>query len=462
MRYSKSLLLVSTCGLVFLGCAHKSGADLDKFSQNYYTQQHQKADALSKELIAKDKKQRDASLWNLENGVNAFMAGNYKDSLNTLDKANKTFDTNWKNMEKGLAKVGAATFGSATNVPYEGHMYEWTLTNYYMALDYAFMDKFNEARVEFNRTVDRQRRIKEAYAKQIAKVNAEMEKAKKKDGNKAQGMEKSMKGLDQELSKRYSSLEQFKAYDGFINPMVSYVAGLFYSTNGDSKGIDDLKEAYGISQIPLLAQDIKHFENHDPKKMTWVIVEDGMQPTLEEFKITEFNFALPLLKPGKDFHKTFQISASGKAENLAVLSHFNAVVQKEYQTTLPAIKARAITSAILKTGAEAGLVGGGAAVGGSAGLAMQATGAGLAMLNKATTAADIRSSNVFPNTVYAGRVDSGTDFSLVIDGASTPFKFVTCAGKSAPSANQVCSDANNIIFVRTFPVANTIKVLTLK
>ncbi|CAM2856818.1 lipoprotein [Helicobacter felis] len=221
MRYSKSLLLVSTCGLVFLGCAHKSGADLDKFSQNYYTQQHQKADALSKELIAKDKKQRDASLWNLENGVNAFMAGNYKDSLNTLDKANKTFDTNWKNMEKGLAKVGAATFGSATNVPYEGHMYEWTLTNYYMALDYAFMDKFNEARVEFNRTVDRQRRIKEAYAKQIAKVNAEMEKAKKKDGNKAQGMEKSMKGLDQELSKRYSSLEQFKAYDGFINVLTN-------------------------------------------------------------------------------------------------------------------------------------------------------------------------------------------------------------------------------------------------
>ncbi|CCF79945.1 conserved hypothetical protein with DUF394 domain [Helicobacter bizzozeronii CCUG 35545] len=103
-----------------------------------------------------------------------------------LGKADKVFDTNYKNLEKTLSKVGGATFGNETNKIYEGHMYEWALTNYYKALDYAMLGNMKDARVEFNRTIERQRRLKEFYSKAIQKAHAQMEEeAKEKKSGQA-------------------------------------------------------------------------------------------------------------------------------------------------------------------------------------------------------------------------------------------------------------------------------------
>ncbi|WP_163535165.1 hypothetical protein [Helicobacter suis] len=460
-------------GFVFFGCAHvENRAQLAQFSTAYYATQHAQADKMSKDFISKDKKNRDTPLWNLENGVNAFMMGNYQASVNTLDLANKTFDTNYQNMEKGIAKAGAATYGSAANIPYEGHMYEWTLTNYYMALDYMFLNKKQDARVEFNRTIERQRRIKDAYRKEIAKAQEQAKKAKSKNGNKFAKLLAGTNQMDAELKQTYSNLEKFKAYDGFINPMVSYVSGLFFCSNKDAKGLDDLKEAYGVSKNPVVAQDIKNFVYGSKEKFTWVIVEDGKQPTLKEYKIDAINLALPLLVPGQDFHKSFQLVVENKAENLSVLSNFGAIVGKEYQTTLPAIKARAITSAILKTGTEKGLEAAGQYAGGYGGLAASIGGTVMHAANKASTAADTRSSNIFPNIVYIGRIKNSeaNNFALNVDNSPSlhaTFHMIACDAEHGASLahgakdHQVCINTNNIIFVRSLPSSLNVKVLSL-
>ncbi|TSA81175.1 hypothetical protein [Helicobacter mehlei] len=457
-------ILVS--GLVFLGCAHtESRAQLAQFQQAYYAKQNPQADKLSKKFIDQDKKQKDAPLWELQNGVNAFMMGSYKPSLEMLDKADKVFDTNYKNLEKTLSKVGGATFGNETNKPYEGHMYEWALTNYYKALDYALLGNMQEARVEFNRTIERQRRLKEFYSKAIQKAHTQMEEeAKNKNPGKLAKFTARLGNFDQELEQRYSNLKYMAAYDGFINPWISYVAGLFYTIDGDSKGIDDLKEAYAVSKIPLVAQDIKNFEHHSTHKRTWVVLEDGVQPTLKEYKITELNFAIPTLKDGKDFHSTFRLVANGKAQDFEVLSHFDAVVQTEYKVTLPAIKTRAISSAILKTAAGKGLQTAGAATGGDAGMAMMAVGGIMSMVNKATTAADIRGSNIFPKTVYVARFDNDEthNFAVNVDHLKQNFQAIACNDTTKPTANQFCGNKNNIIFVRSLPNSLSVQVLPLK
>ncbi|MFC3847399.1 hypothetical protein ACFOPX_02460 [Helicobacter baculiformis] len=475
-------------GAVLLGCANTQSRDqLAKFHNAYYAKQNQQADKFAKNILAKDKKQVSSPLWELQDGVNAFMMSNYKDSLSVLDKANKAFDTNLNNMAKGIAKAGAATFGSATNIPYEGHMYEWALTNYYMALDYAFMGNFKDARVEFNRTMERQRRIKDVYTKEIQKTLDDQGDAKKKDANKFKSMTDSFSYFEQQLQQRYamlekareskeknatpdkdlsakySSLKSLAAYEGFINPLVSYVAGLFYGISGDSKGIDGLKEAYAVSKASVVAQDIKYFEGHSKEKITWIIVEDGAQPTLEEYKNANLNYALPLLKPGVDFHSNFTLSTGTKVEKFEILSHFDGVVQAEYQKTLPAIKARAITSAILKTGAGKGLSTAGAAAGGETGMALMAAGGIMHAINKTTTAADTRGSTIFPNTIYVARVrnSKAPHFSVKIDAMTKDFSTTTCnlnAPKQQP--NQVCSNTNNIIFIRTFQDDSNIKVLS--
>ncbi|CRF41209.1 hypothetical protein [Helicobacter ailurogastricus] len=468
MRENRLLKLVGLCsvsvaGSILVGCAHTaSRGELSQFQQAYYAKNHQQADQVSKSALAEDKKQKDAPLWNLESGVNAFMMDQYRASLDTLDKANKTFDTNFKAMEKGIDKVGAATYGSAMNVPYEGHMYEWTLTNYYMALDYAFLGNKQDARVEFNRTIDRERRIKDAYNKELAKAEAEFQKAKQKNASMADKMVAGMSSLDGELKSRFSNLERFSAYNGFINPLVNYVGGLFFANNGDnSKAIDELKEVYGVSHNKIVGEDLKNLMHHSREKYTWVIVEDGMQPTLKEYKIPSLNFALPTIQDGRSFHNSFKIVENGKSENMGVLSNFAIIFQKEYQATLPAIKHRAIASAILKTGTEVALNQGGAAVGGATGAAMQVGSWFMHAANKASTAADTRSSNIFPSMVYLGRVDNKSHkFSIQIDNLHRDFSFVPCNGK-APASGQVCSDTNNIIFVRSFPSDLNVKPLSL-
>ncbi|WP_156292236.1 hypothetical protein, partial [Helicobacter heilmannii] len=329
--------------MILVGCAHTaSRGELSQFQQAYYAKNHQQADQVSKSALAEDKKQKDAPLWNLENGVNAFMMKQYQNSLASLDKADQAFDTNLRNIEKGIDKVGAATYGSAINTPYEGHKYEWVLANYYKALDYAFLNSKQEARVEFNRTIERERRIKESYHKELAKAEAEFQKAKQKNASMANKMVAGMSSLDSELKSKFSSLEQYSAYNGFINPLVNYVGGLFFASNGDhGKAMDELKEAYGVSHNKIVGEDLKHLMHHSHEKYTWVIVEDGMQPTLQEYKITELNFALPTLQDGRSFHNSFKIVENGKSENMGVLSNFNVIVQKEYMAALPAIKNRA-------------------------------------------------------------------------------------------------------------------------
>ncbi|GMB95735.1 hypothetical protein [Helicobacter sp. NHP22-001] len=461
MRKLYGVCSVAVAGLI-LGCAHTaSRGELDRFQQAYYAKDHKQADQVSKAALKEDKKQKDAPLWNLEDGVNAFMMGQYKASLDTLDKANKTFDTNFKSMEKGIAKAGAATLGSAINVPYEGHMYEWTLTNYYMALDYAFLGNKQDARVEFNRTIDRERRIKEAYKKQIKKTQEEMEKAKQKNGAMFSKLTAGTAGWQSELDKTFSNLAQFKTYTGFINPLVDYVSGLFFASTGDSKGIDDLKEAYGVSQNKIVGEDLKNFMDHTKEKFTWVIVEDGKQPTLGEFKMPSINLALPKLKDGQAFHTNFSVVVDGKSEKMGVLSNFNVVVQKEFQTTLPVIRGRAISSAILKTAAGKGMETAGQFVPGVGGAVMSGLGSVMRSVNKASTAADTRGSNVFPSMVYLGRVDNKAHkFSIQIDNLHQDFTIAPCNGKPA-APGQVCGDTNNIIFVRTFPNDLNVKSLSL-
>ncbi|WP_121020718.1 hypothetical protein [Helicobacter vulpis] len=458
MRTRMGIYGCMALGAILLGCANtQSRNQLASFHSAYYAKQNQQADQFAKDIIAKDQKQIDAPLWQLQDGVNAFMMGNYKGSLEVLDKANKVFDTHYRSLEKGIAKLGAATYGSATNIPYEGHMYEWELTNYYMALDYAFMGNLQDSRVEFNRTLDRQRRVKEVYTKEIQKNLDKMNaNAQKKDAAKFKNMTASLSGFDQQLSARYSNLKQLQAYDGFINPMISYVAGLFYGVNGDySKSLDSLKEAYAISKAPAIAQDIKHFERHSKEKMTWVIIEDGAQPTLEEYKNSTWNYALPLLKPGRNFHTNFELSTGGKNQKFEILSHFNGVVQAEYKKTLPAIKTRAITSAILKTGTEAALNTAGEVAPGYGGLAAGIAGSIMHATNKATTAADTRSSTIFPNTVYVAGLENhqarASSFSVSIDALNQHFTLTTCDAKMLKQPNQVCSNANNIVFIRSFP-----------
>ena len=82
-----------------------------------------------------------------------------------------------KTETQGRVHTSAASVVVSDNiVPYLGEEYDGIMINTYKALNFMALGDNDLARVEFNRALDRQRRAKEKFAKEIAKIKDEMDK----------------------------------------------------------------------------------------------------------------------------------------------------------------------------------------------------------------------------------------------------------------------------------------------
>ena len=359
---------------VFSGCATDIKS-LEKFAHTYYYQDAKQAS----EFALKKSNDKDL-LWLSQAGVSAFSAGS-ENAIELLEKSENLFSKYEGEglLAKGGAQVGA-TIVNDNAMEYKGNMYEGVFLNYYKAL--AQMQKANEnsgdmsaTRVELNRANDRQRRTKDYYAKQINQaINEENERYAKSKAKGVIDRDSSQNRASRELESTYSNLSKFRAFDGFINPAVSYISGLFFALNGDNKGIDYLKESYGITQSESIAQDIiylssadfranaessrafrarvvnatnddlannennsndessKIYETHkeELEKLdsrafyTWIVLEEGRQAHKKEFKFSlplitsnglyHFGIALPQFVEGVSFANAYTVESNPKSK----------------------------------------------------------------------------------------------------------------------------------------------------
>lgn len=184
--------------------------------------------------------------------MSALYARDYKTSLGVLEQAEQRFDKTQSAFTRGAGYVGATMINDNVRA-YGGNIYESVLINYYKAIDYMLLNDSTNARVQFNRANERQRRAKEFYYEEVQKAIKEIDSSKKHNIN----MERSRVEVSEILNNTYSNLDKYEAYQGLLNPAVSYLSGLFYALNGDkNKGLGYLNEAYGISQSPFVAKDL--------------------------------------------------------------------------------------------------------------------------------------------------------------------------------------------------------------
>lgn len=448
---------------LFVGCAYQE--NLNKFDTLYYGQKQQEAFDFSK------KRSKNNLLWQIQSGVSGYVLGNYKDSLSILDAAEELLN---KHQSQGILSSSLSNTGATLindNVKsYQGSLYEGVMINYYKALDALLLNDNARARVEFNRANDRQRRAKDYYQKEIKKaIEAQQKDNKNKNPKASKEIQKntSKDKIDSILNSQYSNLKRFGAYEGFINPLVTYVSGLYFSLQGDSKGIDLLKEAYGTNHSQIIAEDILLFQNHQyiPKKYTWIIIEDGKSATKKEFNINiplylvsnqvlYFGIALPDLQNGIDFYPSFDMEIKTGTKNFEEISLFDGIIANEFSKQLPFIVTRAVISAVYKASMQSVLndtLGTFAAIGG-------------ALFSAATTAADTRITTVFPHKVWLNRVQNNEE-KIVIDGNGKKifeFQLIDCTTKAEKPIEptkkskskqkgeyKVCKNTNNVIYIRT-------------
>lgn len=464
-RVSYSLLCLFGFALFMSACSHKDA--LGEFNTLYYEKAHtEQAYEYAKSQAGKE----GDVLWNLQAGVSGFDA-KAQDTHEILQSGEELFSKyEGEGLLGGLFSNAGAVLVNENVKSYRGNIYEGVAYNYYKALYAMSKGDYALARVEFNRANDRQRRAKDYFRKDIGKAMEEVDKEKSSD-EKLHNVDANQPGIASILESQYSNLGKFAAYNGFINPAVSYVSALFFMSEGDySKATDLYKESYGITNSYVASQDLKVIDQRrkgNKSTYTWFIIEEGQSASLEELSIDLPAFlvsssvlhvgaSIPKFKEGVSTGDTYRaVSFDQTKEKQYVafeVGDIDGVIANEFKGKLPFIVTRAVTSAILKATAQVALnkVGEdqfgatGALVGSLVGAAYSA----------ATNNADIRIATALPKRVLALQVPNEfSDFALQAGDDTLYNVEFSCqkdegAEKKAQNVIVLCNKHDNILYLR--------------
>ena len=374
--------------------------------------------AESKQSESQDPKKEDL-LWAMQAGTLERMNKNYQQSNVYFDKAEGMLNY-FSNQNETINSI-ASIITNDNIVPYIGEEYDGIMINTYKALNFMAIGNKDLARIEFNRALERQKRAADKFAAEIAKLKKEIDKEDAKSDSSVKDNVENPEILEI-VKNRYPSLNDFKAYEDFINPFTNYIAGIFFNLDNDSsKATQLLKEAYGmVGDNDYIANDFalteqaldgqKEFNN-----LVWVIFENGMGPTKDEFRIDiplflegkkrdgkrdfkYFGIALPKLVFRQEAFPYLSIEANGQSYKTQQVANMDRVIQTEFEKDFKGILTRAIISATSKAVAQY-------AITNNSDSSSQVLSLLTAAYTFATTAADVRIWTTLPKDFQVARMD---------------------------------------------------------
>ena len=318
----------------------------------------------------------DNLLWNLEGGSALLFDQNNSASIELFDDSESLMKYYREQvLMSDITQTVTSTLINDTMRPYIGSEYDGIMSNTYKAINYMALGDMQAARVEFNRAIDRQRRAKVNFAQMIDKerqILKHKEAEERAEGKHIYASESEDSLITSRLEQGYPSLHAFKPYPDFINPMTTYLSGVFAMADGNyNKAHTLLKESYGMmSDNVNVESDFKEIESIlDNRKKTkeprvWVIFENGQAPILKEWRIdlpvfivsNNLNYisvALPRLVERQKAFEYLSIEIN-KSEhiNTAFLCSMDRVIKTEFEKEYENIVRRAILSVATKTGIQ--------------------------------------------------------------------------------------------------------------
>ncbi|MCF6173981.1 MAG: hypothetical protein L3J44_09425 [Campylobacteraceae bacterium] len=455
---NKNVVFTTILGAIFIaGCAGTTPS-LGKVGKSGNYESSLKSGNFKKLSENLKKNQKDDLLWYLDAGVITRYAKDYNASDFFFDKSEDKIKQYDKEVLAGkiLANVGAVVTND-TFMDYRPRIYEGIMVNTYKGMNFLSQNDFANARVEFNRALERQRRAKEFFAKEISqekkkieKENAEKIKKKKLNPNQIQKASNNRKTKDA-IEKKYSNLFAFKPYPDFINPFTSYMSGLFFISAHDySKAADILKETYGMikgneSGASYVKRDLKYalkmassLGRKQKRHYAWIVFLNGVGPSKKElrFDIPLFlvtrglyytGIALPTFKENPQAFSTL-IVKNGKANvRTKEVASMDKIVKIEFKKRFPLVMTRAITRTVAQSILQYQLKKQGGLIGGLLGAAYQG------FMNRA----DTRQWNQLPK-----------DFQIARVRLNSPMLSIGIPGGKNLLSLKLNPSANHIIFVR--------------
>ena len=345
-------------------------------------------------------------------------------------------------------------------VPYKGQEYDGIMVNTYKALNFMAERKMDLARVEFNRALDRQRRAKEKFSKEIVKLQQEIDKNQQQNQNIRKNVDNPE--IQDKIKQSYPDLYAFQAYPDFVNPFTTYLSGIYFDLAGDYSQANFLfKESLGMVDNNYIAEDLKTTDDilAGTKKLentTWLIYENGLGPIKEEFrldlplfivtqKILYTGIALPKLEFRPSASAYLKVEADGQTYDTALVASMDRVIQTEFKKDYQAILMRTIVSAVAKATAQYMFQSNNQNSG-----ALLAI--GMAVYSFTTNAADVRIWTTLPKEFQVARFTTPADRKLRISPSGMiPFNIdIPCCNNSIVYVKIASRCAKPIVDIMTF------------
>jgi hypothetical protein len=392
-------------------------------------------------------------------------------AINAFDLAEQRVNQ-WE--EQAKVKVGAevgAALTNQANLPYRGRAYDKVMMNTYKAVGYLALGDKDKARVELNRSLQRQRDAVEANAKRIAALQEENEKAKRGelkdesgksaayDADKAMADGRTGPALQSALAE---STAPMKPYGDYVNPFSVFLDGLFYTVLGEDgsdreRGRKSFERVAGmVPENAYIRADLeaatKAAEGQPVEGVTYVIFETGTAPARDQVRVDIPTFlvtsklsyvgaAFPKLKFNNDYVPALSVKAGDQQVSTSTIASMDSVIANDFKNEWPTIVTKTLITTATKAIVQAAVQKAAEDRGGMwAGLA-----AGLVMgaVNSATNIADTRTWTSLPKEFQYARVATpanreitvtanGVQKTVVLEPGAVNVVYVKSASTNAP------------------------------
>lgn len=367
----------------------------------------------------------------------------FKRSNVAFDEAEARVETYDEQAKVKLGSELGSAFTNLAQLPYRGRAYDRIMANTYKSLNYLQLGERDRARVELNRSLQRQRDAVADNERRIAESQAladqskggtlkdeKGEAASSYDVGEAQKDPKTGPAIDATLA---AAVSRMKPYGDYVNPYSVFLDGLFFTVLGENgsdweRGRKSFERVAGmVPENPYLKADAAlardAADGKTPTGITYVIFETGAAPNREEVRIDiptiivsdrlpYVGAAFPRLRFNDDYVSSLSVVVGGQAFATAPIASMDSIIANEFKNEWPTIVTKtiltAVTKAVTQSAVQKELDDRAGAIGSLLGKVA------LTVANIGTTIADTRTWTSLPKEFQYARVQTPADRQITL------------------------------------------------
>ncbi|QBG47989.1 hypothetical protein EGM51_11480 [Verrucomicrobia bacterium S94] len=384
MRKLIQLIALGALSTAFFGCTTYTQQSA-KITEAWNAGDGALAASLISNKVEKVEGRKDELIWNLEYGTILQTIGKIEQSQAVFDHAEDIINKYEEEAKLSATKEAGALLTNQANLPYRGRSYDKIMVNTYKALNYMLLGEHDKARVELNRSLQRQKDAVEENSRRIAKMQEEAEKAKntpdEKEAEAEENTEDEVADYDVDraledpkfsaaVEEQMTQLdERLLPYASYVNPFAVFLDGLFFSYHATSssdyeRARKSLERVKGMSPGKYISEDYAMVERLEAgsstNSTTYILFMTGSAPSRDQIRIDiplflvtgEISYvgaAFPRLEYHDDFIPSISTTNSaGEVLTSELLCDMDAVISRDFKDDWPVVLTKTLLTSATK------------------------------------------------------------------------------------------------------------------